>query len=59
MGFVVDRVSLGQMPVETTRFTPVIIIPPLLQTHFHVHVVHYQKEKRSKPGNFIPLLEIG
>jgi len=51
VGFVVDEVLLGHVPVRVIRFTPAII-PPLLNTHLHVHVAHYQKDERLKPGNF-------
>jgi hypothetical protein len=33
VGFVVDKVALGQVFLRVLRFSPVIIIPPLLHIH--------------------------
>jgi hypothetical protein len=46
-----DRVALGHVFLPVLSISPVIIIPPVLQTHLHLHVALNQKEKRAKPGN--------
>ena len=33
MGFVVDKVALGQVFLPVLRFSPLSIIPPMLHTH--------------------------
>jgi hypothetical protein len=41
--FVFDKLAIGQGFLLTFRFSPVSIIPPLLCTHFHLHVALTKK----------------
>jgi hypothetical protein len=36
--FLADKVALGQFCLPVIRFSPVSSIPPMPQTHFHLHV---------------------
>jgi len=51
VGFVADKVALGQIFLTVLLFPPVSVIPPVLHTHFHLHAALNQKDKRAKPGN--------
>jgi hypothetical protein len=37
VGFVVDKVALGQVFLQVLRFSSVIIIPPMLHTHSFIY----------------------
>ena len=60
VGYVVDVVAKGQVFLAVLQFSPVSTIPPLLQTHLHLHVFLTRKtnerilrtfEKRSSFAN--------
>jgi hypothetical protein len=35
----------------SSSVSPVSIVPPMLDTHLHLHVASYRKNKRAKAGN--------
>jgi len=37
VGFVVDKVSMGQVSFQALHFSFVIFIPPMLHTHSCIH----------------------
>ena len=48
VAFMVDKVALGQVFLRIFRFSPVIIVPPVLI--FIIYWLSYRKEKRVKAG---------
>jgi hypothetical protein len=53
MGFVVDKVALGQAFVRVLRFSPLGIIPSVLNSHHHPPAYcSYHSGKWPKLGNF-------
>ena len=38
MGFVVDKVALGEVSIRVLQFSPLNNIPPILHNHLHLHV---------------------
>jgi hypothetical protein len=39
-GFVVDKLAMGPVLLRVLRFYPVTIIPRMLHTYPHLHVIH-------------------
>jgi branched-subunit amino acid transport protein len=55
VGFVVDKVALGQVFLQVLRFAPASIIPPLL--HIHLSLPHEVYDLVPKLGlHFDPAL---
>jgi hypothetical protein len=52
VGFVMDKVALGQDFFCVLRFSPVSIIPPVLHTHTYVHVVLIRRTNGRSVGPF-------
>ena len=50
MGFVKEKVALGQVFLLLLRLSPVNIIPPMFHTHRHVSC-YFNQDKRAKLGN--------
>ena len=48
VGFVVDKVAVGQVILRVLRISPVNIIPTLLQTHRHLQI---SLTRRTNGGN--------
>jgi hypothetical protein len=49
LGFVVDKVALGQVLLRILRFSPVNIIPPSLSNSYHLSVIGSSLETNSHP----------
>ena len=47
-----DEVALGQVFLRVLRYSAVIIIPPLLRTHLHLHVALTRRTKGRSVGTF-------
>jgi hypothetical protein len=43
VGFIVDRVAVGQFSLGLLQFSPVNIILPMLRTHLHPYATHIRK----------------
>ena len=50
--FVVDRVALIEVLLRALRFFPVVLNPPVLRTHIHVHVAFTRRTNGRSPENF-------
>jgi hypothetical protein len=49
----VDKVLLGQVFVRVLRFSPVIVIPPMLHNHLRLHVALTRETNGSKRGDLL------
>ena len=52
VGFVVNKVALGQVSVKVLRFSPVSVILPMLHIRFHLHVALTRRTKGRILGTF-------
>jgi hypothetical protein len=50
VGFVVDKVALGQVFLRVLRFSPVTIIPPLL--HIHLSPPHQVSDRSDQAAHY-------
>jgi hypothetical protein len=48
----VDEVALGPIFLRVLRYSTVVIIPPVLHTHLHLHVALTGKDKGAQRGYF-------
>jgi len=52
VGFVVDRVAVGQFSLGLLQFSPVSIIPPMLHTHMHPYATHIRRTCAWSMGTY-------
>ena len=50
VGFVVDKEALAQVFPPVLLFSPVSVIPPVLHTNLHIHLVFATKERSRTLG---------
>jgi hypothetical protein len=50
--FLVDKAAVGAVFLRVLRSSPVIIIPPVLHTHLHLHTALTSKKKGRSQGTF-------
>jgi hypothetical protein len=48
----IDKVAVGQVFLRVLRFSPVNIIPPLLQTHLHLNTTLIGMANGRRLGTF-------